>query len=176
MTEAFLCQLDFLIRHCQSLHRQGRYGTTQLWLVGNHSKNPYFYVCRTPISILLIANRYFFYRLYAAFILNIERQYNWSKINRMRMANRKGFEPLACSLGGCRHIQARPPVRWMPLYERHIKAFWLVRLLSSEQRFWWRWVSPISRGHNGWCCSVDGSELNRLGMRSFQAITISFIQ
>ena len=26
------------------------------------------------------------------------------------MADEKGFEPLACSLGGCRHIQARPLV------------------------------------------------------------------
>lgn len=38
------------------------------------------------------------------------------------MANRKGFEPLACSLGGCRHIQARPPVRWTPLYLNYIKS------------------------------------------------------
>lgn len=28
-----------------------------------------------------------------------------------RLANGRGFEPPACSLGGCRHIQTRPPVR-----------------------------------------------------------------
>lgn len=27
------------------------------------------------------------------------------------LANGRGFEPPACSLGGCRHIQTRPPVR-----------------------------------------------------------------
>lgn len=27
------------------------------------------------------------------------------------LANGRGFEPPACSLGGCCHIQTRPPVR-----------------------------------------------------------------
>lgn len=32
-------------------------------------------------------------------------------IGEKQLAGRRGFEPPACSLGGCCHIQTRPPAR-----------------------------------------------------------------